>query len=132
MIIPQTTNLLKRAADLTGIPAKAILRTKRNARVNAARAAIWQILQELGHNRQRISEAFGCDFKTIQWGLDHPSSASRKLACDLRTIADPGIIAGHHDCGSGIGYGICPQCQRGHGYIIRINSVPQSMSSTAR
>lgn len=122
MIIPQTTDLLKRAAEITGMSATEILRTKRDRRINAARAAIWEILIQLGHARHRIAQAFGCDAASVRWAVDHPTGESRYIAHRLRTPDSENIFSGYHDCGSGIAYGICSKCGKGHGWIIRITA----------
>ncbi len=111
MIIPKTTALIKRAAALTGLREKAILLRTRDKQVNAVRAAIFQSLLDLGHTRNRIAEAFGCDAKTVQWALDHPGENTAILTRQLASEMP------YHDCGTGHIYGICPQCQQAHGYI---------------
>jgi hypothetical protein len=111
MIIPQTTALIKRAAELTGIREKTILLRTRDRQVNAVRAAIFQALIDLGHTRNRIAEAFACDAKTVQWALDHTSLAALTLLRQLKSSMP------YHDCGSGHVYGICPRCHQAHGYV---------------
>jgi len=39
-----------------------------------------------------------------------------------RTFPDDPYIKGHHDCGSGHDFGICPACKRGHGFSIRLTA----------
>jgi hypothetical protein len=111
MIVPQTTSLIKRAAELTGIGEKTILLRTRDRQVNTVRTAIFQALIDLGHTRNRIAEAFACDAKTIQWALDHPSLASLTLLRQLTSTMP------FRDCGSGQSYGICSKCGKGHGYV---------------
>lgn len=113
MIIAQTTALIKRAAKLTGLSEKSILRRTRDRQVNAVRAAIFQALLDLGHTRNRIAEAFGCDAKTVQWALDHPGENTSIITHQLNSSMP------YQDCGSGQEYGICPQCNKGHGYIAK-------------
>lgn len=113
MIIPQTTRLIKAAAKLTGLREKTILLRTRDKAVNAVRTAIWEILLDLGHSRHRIAEAFGCDARSVKWAVEHPTGESRTLAHKLRLDSPE-----YYDCGSGHAYGICPQCGKGHGWIL--------------
>ena len=46
-------------------------------------------------------------------------------------IQDPAIVSEYRNCGSGIDYGICPKCQHGHGYVIRL-SAPHKPGKPAR
>lgn len=113
MIVPQTVLLIKRAAALTGHSSRAIITSRRNRSINAVRSAIFQVLLDLGHTRNRIAEAFACDAKTVQWALDHPGEntaiITRQLASEMP----------FRDCGSGHVYGICPRCKQAHGYVAK-------------
>lgn len=120
MIIYQTTRLIKAAAKLTGFTEKSILLRTRDKEVNAVRSAIFQILLDLGHTRNRIAQAFGCDAKTIKWALDHPTAQSRTITRQL-LCEEEGLV--FRDCSSGTDYGICRSCGKAHGYVIRLSSL---------